>query len=183
MKAPERIETARLRLRRPHPADAEPVFTRYASDPEVTRFLGWPRHDSIGQTRAFLEFSDGEWERWGAGPYLIESKDGRLLGGTGLGVETPFRAATGYVLARDAWGLGYATEALRAMVALAPAVGLGRLHALCHPEHVASRHVLEKCGFTRESLLQRHSEFPNLEPGRASDVYCYVRLFETEPAR
>jgi RimJ/RimL family protein N-acetyltransferase len=181
MRAPERIQTTRLRLRAPGPADAEAVFTRYASDPEVTRFLGWPRHDSVARTRAFLEWSEAEWARAGAGPYLIESSDGRLLGGTGLGLETPFRAATGYVLARDAWGLGYATEALRAMVALASALRIERLQALCHPEHAASRHVLEKCGFTREGLLRRHSEFPNLEPGRASDAYCYVRLFDPEP--
>jgi RimJ/RimL family protein N-acetyltransferase len=52
-------------------ADAELIFRRYASDPEVTKFLGWPRHTSIEQTQAFLEFSDAEWEKWPAGPYLI----------------------------------------------------------------------------------------------------------------
>lgn len=179
MKAPDRIETARLRLRRPRAADADAVFSRYASDPEVTRFVGWPTHHSIKQTRAFLAFSEAEWARWPAGPYLIESRDdGRVIGGTGLNFETRYRAATGYVLAREAWGLGFATEALRAMVALAPELGVRRLHALCHPEHAASRHVLEKGGFDRESLLRRHTEFPNLQPGEPGDVLCYVRIFE-----
>jgi ribosomal-protein-alanine N-acetyltransferase len=179
MRKIERIETARLALRRPRPADAEAVFSRYSSDPEVTRFLGWPRHSSLGETLAFLKFSDAEWQRWPAGPYLIECKEsGRLLGGTGLAFETPFRAATGYVLATDAWGLGYATEALRAIVSVAGEVGLRRLYALCHPDHSASSRVLEKCGFTREALLRRHSEFPNLRPGEPSDVLCYARVFE-----
>jgi RimJ/RimL family protein N-acetyltransferase len=177
VKAPERIDTARLALRRPVPADADAIFSRYSSDTEVTRLLGWRRHPSIEETRSFLAFSDAEWERWPAGPYLIESPDGRLLGGTGLGFETPSRAATGYVLARDAWGHGYATEALRAMVALAPQVGIRRLHALCHPDHVASWRVLEKCGFTRESRMRR-TEFPNLRPGEPADALCYVREFE-----
>jgi RimJ/RimL family protein N-acetyltransferase len=178
MKAPARIETERLSLRPPSLADADAIFSRYASDPEVTRFVGWPRHRSLEDTRAFLEFSETEWRRWPAGPYLIESRDDRrLIGGTGLGFETPFRAATGYVLARDAWGLGYATEALRAIVSLAPDLGVRRLYALFHPGHLPSQRVLEKCGFACESLLRRHSEFPNLQPVELSDVLCYVRVF------
>ena len=36
-KAPERLETSRLVMRRPLAADADGIFTRYASHPEVTR--------------------------------------------------------------------------------------------------------------------------------------------------
>nr|MBA2355602.1 N-acetyltransferase [Acidobacteriota bacterium] len=50
MKAPEQIETARLVLRRPVAKDAPAIFERYASDPEVTRFLSWPRHQSLAVT-------------------------------------------------------------------------------------------------------------------------------------
>jgi ribosomal-protein-alanine N-acetyltransferase len=175
----ERIETARLLLRKPKIGDAEAVFARYSSDAEVTRFLGWPRHLSVDDTRGFLAFSDVEWETWPIGPYLIESREsGQLLGGTGLAFETPFRAATGYVLARDAWGAGYATEALAGIVAAGGEVGVRRLHALCHPDHQASWRVLEKCGFVREGLLRRYSEFPNLRPGEPADVLLYARVFE-----
>ena len=174
---PERVETERLVLRKPTAADADAMFSRYASDAEVTRFLGWPRHQSIDQTRDFLQFSEAEWGRWPAGPCLIESREGgRLLGSTGLAFETSFRAATGYVLAKDAWGFGYATEALRGMVTLAAGLGVRRLYALCHPDHPASRRVLEKCGFAREGLLRRHSEFPNLRPGEPADVLCYATV-------
>ena len=180
---PIRLETARLVLRRPRARDAGAVFKRYSSDAEVTRYLGWPRHRKMAETRAFLEYSDAQWHRWPAGPYLIESREtGRLLGGTGLAFETPFRASTGYVLARDAWGLGYATEALRAMIELAGRVGVRRLYALCHPDHPASRHVLEKCGFAREALLRRHSEFPNLRAGEPADTLLFARVFEQEEA-
>ena len=40
------IETERLLLRPPMQEDAESIFERYASDAEVTRYLGWPRHTS-----------------------------------------------------------------------------------------------------------------------------------------
>jgi RimJ/RimL family protein N-acetyltransferase len=109
---------------------------------------------------------------------LIESRnDGRLLGSTGLSFETPFRAATGYVLARDSWGLGYATEALRAIVALAENLGVRRLYALCHPDHPVSQRVLEKCGFEREGMLRKYSIFPNLHPDEPWDTVCYARVF------
>jgi RimJ/RimL family protein N-acetyltransferase len=180
---PLHIETERLVLRRPRARDARHIFARYSSDGEVTRFLGWPRHRSVAETRAFLDFSDAQWDAWPAGPLLIESRETReLLGGTGLAFETPFRAATGYVLARDAWGHGYATEALRAMMGLAGRVGVRRLYALCHPDHRPSQHVLEKCGFAREALLRRHTEFPNLRPGEPADTLMYALVLEREGA-
>jgi RimJ/RimL family protein N-acetyltransferase len=43
LKAPTHLETARLVLTAPLAADAEAIFTRYTGDPEVTRYLGWPR--------------------------------------------------------------------------------------------------------------------------------------------
>lgn len=177
MKAPERIETARLVLTRPSAGDAQAIFDRYAGDPEVTRYVGWPRHRSVDDTRGFIQFTEAEWQRAPAGVYVISSRtDGALLGSTGLGVETPFRASTGYVLAKDAWGRGYATEALLAMVDLARQLGVVRLYAVCHPEHGASIRVLDKGGFVREGIWRRHSEFPNLAPGLPADVACYAAI-------
>src|SRR5689334_3813649 len=111
IRAPERLETARLELRRPVAADADAIFATYAADPEVTRYVGFPRHQRIEDTRAFLDFSDSQWQAWPAGPYLLRLRStGALIGSSGLMFETPLRAATGYVLARQAWGFGYATE-------------------------------------------------------------------------
>jgi RimJ/RimL family protein N-acetyltransferase len=69
MKAPLEVVTSRLILLRPERGAAREVFERYASDREVTRFLGWPRHTALSETEAFLSFSALEWERWPAGPY------------------------------------------------------------------------------------------------------------------
>jgi ribosomal-protein-alanine N-acetyltransferase len=174
LKAPLELETARLVLTAPQPADADAIFERYASDPEVTRYLGWPRHRSVADTQGFLTFSEAQWERWPAGPYLIRGRaDGRLLGGTGLTFERQGEAMTGYVLAKDAWGNGYATEALQAMVEVSRSVGLLRIYALCHPQHRASARVLEKCGFTRDEYWSEQAQFPNLAPGVLQDVVCY----------
>jgi RimJ/RimL family protein N-acetyltransferase len=174
-KAAERIETDRLELARPSAADVQEIFDRYASDADVVSYLSFPRHRSITDTRAFLSISDREWLECPAGPYLIRSRtDGLLLGSTGLSLETKWRAMTGYVLAKDSWGRGYATEALAAMVALARQLDVIRLYALCHPAHRSSQRVLDKCGFVREGTWQRHSVFPNLDPTAPVDTCCYT---------
>ena len=172
---PFELETERLWLRAPRAADAPAIFERYASDVEVVRYLSWPRHADVAASRAFVAWSEAEWARGPAGPLLAFARDdGALLGSTGLAFEAPTRAATGYVLARDAWGRGLATEMLAEMVAWAAREGVERLHAFCHPDHRASARVLEKGGFALEARLRAHTEFPNLSPGVASDVLCYV---------
>ena len=175
MTAPLRVDTDRLVLAPPAAADAAAIFERYAADPDVTRYVGWPRHRSLADTESFLAFSAGQWAQAGAGPYLIRARGGgQLLGGTGLHLDNPGVAMTGYVLAKDAWGLGYATEALRAMIDVARVIRAARLYALCHPDHRPSWRVLEKCGFTPDPAWTRQVELPNLAPGVAQDVRCYA---------
>jgi len=176
MKAPPLLETPRLVLSAPVAGNAELIFQRYASDDDVTRYVGWPKHRTVADTKGFLAFSAAQWEREGAGPYLIWARaDGQLLGSTGLGLEPDGQAITGYVLARDAWGKGYATEALTAVVDVATGIGVRRLYALCHPQHRASWRVLEKCGFERDATWNRQIEFPNLAAEITQDVLCYRR--------
>ncbi len=176
MKNREVLETARLHLRRPVQADAEAIFSSYAGDPAVTKYLSWPTHRNLADTLAFLAWSDREWERAPAGPYLVlDREDRRLLGSTGLMFESPERAATGYVFAKNEWGHGFATESLQAMVDLARDLGVLRLETICHIAHSPSAHVIEKCGFTFEGILRNHTEFPNLAPGKKSDVRSYAR--------
>jgi ribosomal-protein-alanine N-acetyltransferase len=171
----EPIQTERLILRAPVAADAEPLF-RLACSLAVTKYVGWPRHATLQDTRDFLVFSDSEWARWPAGPLLIESRaDGTLLGSTGLSFETSYRASTGYVLAKEAWGQGFATEALRAAMQLADRLGIRRLYAHCHVEHGASARVLERAGFEREGVLRKFLVFPNLPPDEPQDVFIYAR--------
>jgi ribosomal-protein-alanine N-acetyltransferase len=178
-KAPAQLETARLTLRQPQWSDAATILERYASDPDVARFVGWPRHRSLQDTEAFLQFSEQEWKRWPAGPYLIVARsDGQVIGSTGLGFQALHEAMTGYVLAKDVWGKGYATEALVAVVDVATQIGVARLYALCHPEHRPSRRVLEKCGFVRDGTATPQVEFPNLSPGVLQEALCYAVALE-----
>ena len=55
----------------------------------------------------------------------------------------------GYGLAESARGRGLATEALRAMTALAAQHGVAVMVAVTSVDNVASQRVLERAGFTR----------------------------------
>jgi RimJ/RimL family protein N-acetyltransferase len=62
--------------------DADAMFERYASDATVTKFLGWPTHESVKDTRQFLQtYSNVLWNKHKVGPYLISDlESGMLLG-------------------------------------------------------------------------------------------------------
>ncbi len=174
MKAPEQIASTRLLLRRPESNDVDIIFSRYSSDPLVCRYLAWRMHNSFEDTRLFLHYSDAEWERTGVGPYLVFSKvDQQLCGSTGISIGDEREASVGYVLAKDSWGKGFATEALRVMRDLALEMKISRIYAHVHPQHQPSRHVLEKAGFTLDGTLRSAFEFPNLSPGQLLDVVSY----------
>jgi RimJ/RimL family protein N-acetyltransferase len=65
-----------------------------------------------------------------------------------------------YVLNRQFWKKGYATEATRAIVNYAfSELKLHRILATCRPENRASWHILEKLGMQRESLLRENVWF------------------------
>ncbi len=172
--APTRLSTARLTLRRPSARDAAAVFA-YGSAPEVTRFMAWPRHNDLADTRAFLSAADDEWRQRGVGPYLVEHQ-GAVVGSTGLHLATPYRAVTGYLLVQPLWGQGFATELALAMVELAGSLGVVRLEALCLTEHTASARVLEKAGFAFEGVLRAYLLAPNLPRDTPSDVRSYARI-------
>jgi [ribosomal protein S5]-alanine N-acetyltransferase len=84
-----------------------------------------------------------------------------LIGNGGLRMQNAYAriADLGYELDQNYWGRGYATEAARALLEFGfHELRLHRIWANCIEENVASAHVLEKIGMTREGCL-RESEW------------------------
>jgi RimJ/RimL family protein N-acetyltransferase len=112
-----RLETERLVLRRPTPADVE-APPSWLSDPEVMGWLGGidPPQEVV---RRWLD----DWERFPAGKHLVETRAGELVGRVGFNFFDPDtwqRAPDGvpelgWAVAREHWGRGYATEAALAI--------------------------------------------------------------------
>jgi len=85
------------------------------------------------------------------GVYQVRLADtGVAVGGIGF-IHPPEagEVEVGYGLAESARGRGLATEALRAMTALAAQHGVALMVAVTSMDNVASQRVLERAGFTR----------------------------------
>lgn len=150
-RAPLPIETERLRVRALTDADAEPLHRIYG-DVETMRYIGAhgrPTADLDG-TRRTLAFLRAHDEREGFSLWAVDERDGEpMVGIAGLllveGEGPEVEAA--YLIRRDRWRRGYATEALRAVLACAhEGLGIERVVALAYPENDASRRVMEKAG-------------------------------------
>lgn len=50
----QEIETPRLLLRRLMPSDAPMMYSNWANDPEVTRWLRWTPHKDVAETQELL---------------------------------------------------------------------------------------------------------------------------------
>ncbi len=154
-------ETERLRLRSLEEADVEPLFAIYG-DPETMRLVGRtgrPIPDLETARRAVESIRAGE-DANGFALWAVDELDGdRLVGVAGLarveGEGPEIEAA--YILRRDRWGRGYATEALGAVLQIGHAeLGLDRIVALAYLENEASRRVMEKCGMRPDGTVEAY---------------------------
>src|SRR3989441_5146665 len=117
MKPPEVIETDRVRLRRPVMEDAAAIFSTYAQDPEVARFVSWSVHPSVDVTRKFVEEDCvAGWKTGQVFPWLITLAAGGDVAGIIDLRPVATRAEIGYVLAPSYRGRRLLTPAGRAPV-------------------------------------------------------------------
>ena len=127
----QRIETHRLVLRPFDVDDAEDMFTNWASDPEVTKFLTWPTHTSANVSRQILSGWISRYEDGGFFNWAIEWKEtGSVIGNIAVVrlEEAIDEAELGYCLGRAYWGRGIMPEALRAVIGyLFDTVGISRI--------------------------------------------------------
>jgi len=176
MELPTQFTTARLTLRKPELADAPAIFTAYAQDPAVTRFLVWRPHPNLATTHAYLEHCVATWQVHTEYCYVLtERAQARLVGMISVRVRD-WSASLGYVLARSAWGQGIMPEAAQAVsdyVLAQPA--MYRVWAMCDVDNTASARVMEKIGMLREGLMRRGVLHPNLS-SEPRDCWVYAKV-------
>ncbi len=171
------LTTNRLTLRPLQISDAESIFDRYASDPEVTRFLSWPTHTSLEETRSFLENPPKPTKGFTEVRWALCLHDDPLPWGMITAWIRDSQVDLGYCLARPLWGQGIMTEATRAIMKEAwRQESVWRVSASCHPENKGSARIMEKCGMRLEGTLRRRSVLPQMgsEPQDAL-LYAQVR--------
>jgi RimJ/RimL family protein N-acetyltransferase len=144
------IETERLLLRRSRPEDAATI-SAYRSDPNVNRQQGWDRTDLEGVLTDIVEMSGrSPGEPGGWVQFTVEERGGgRIVGDVGLSVADgePGVIKVGYTIDPAFQGLGYATEAIRALVEYAfETLGAELVRAHASAENAPSIRVAEKVG-------------------------------------
>jgi len=158
---PDKFETARLTLRPIARGDASAIFTGYAQDPEVVRFVMWRPHRTLAETETYIAdclTATADKSR----TYVLIAREGhQLLGSFALRRPELHRLDCGYVLARPHWRRGLMTEALSEVA------GWAMRHNL------ASARVMEKAGLEREGILRRWLVHPNVS-GEPRDCFSYA---------
>ncbi|MGO4785456.1 GNAT family N-acetyltransferase [Cryobacterium sp. W22_MBD10_FK3] len=154
--AAESLVTARLRLDPLAAADLAGVHAIYA-DPDTWRHLPSGRHTTLAQTDRMVDESERSWAASGLGRWTIRLRSD--LPGTNLPAGSIIGVASatlmecgarnfGYRLTPASWGVGLATEAATAALAVARASTFP-VTARALAANLASVRVLERIGLTR----------------------------------
>lgn len=136
------------------------------ADPEMTRFIGGQprsRNESWGKFLA----GAGLWSVVGYGYWtFLNRATGAYLGNGGLaqferGIpELVGVPEAGWAFAPVAWGKGYATEAMTAILVWADDARLGEIRCIIDPGNAASHNVAAKLGF--EKFAKSHDVIGDL---------------------
>lgn len=149
-----RLTTERLVLRPWRDADLDP-YVALCADAEVMRFFPWTmdREESEASMARFrAHFTEHGWGPW-AVEIPGETDFAGVIGLSHVRHEAHFTPAVevAWRLFTDYQGQGYATEAAREAIRFGfEHVGLDEIVAMCTPDNLASRRVMEKLGMSRD---------------------------------
>lgn len=144
-------------------------FANWATDSEVTSYLMWETYSSHQEMAKFLKevVMQHPW-------FMAIIYKGKVVGSItlekGKGTEA-CRAELGYVLAKEYWGKGIATKAVKQALSRGfQELSVNRIESFISPENIASIRVCEKAGMKREGLLKNYL----IHKGKLSDRYVYA---------
>ncbi len=171
------IETPRLILRRFQIDDAEQMYSNWASDPVVTKYLSWSAHKNQSETENIikewvLEYLSDTNYNW----CITFKETGEAIGGISVVkmFENTDCCEIGYVLSRKLWNKGIMTEALRAVLEyLFEKVGFHRIQLKHDVGNLASGKVMIKNGLKREGIIR---ECEKTVDGNWRDMVMYSVL-------
>lgn len=157
------LSTARFELWQPQVDDLADLF-ELTRDEETRRFLGgFVPSEMDSFTR--LTRNAGSWALWGYGTFMVRRKgEGCIIANCGVfrshrgfGPEQGFDNVpeAGWIVHRDVWGEGLASEVMAAALAWFDLTH-GRQRVVCMIEegHAASEAIATKLGFVRYGVQQ-----------------------------
>lgn len=141
------VETPRLVMRRMSEADTAALHACYG-DAEVMKYLRGAKtfEESVASVRRKI----GLWDQHGIGLWTVVDKhNGAVIGHCGLvWSDTLNGVEIGFLIHKDLWGKGFATEAVCASVDAGFAqLNVDHIFSFTHPDNWPSRKVMENAGF------------------------------------
>lgn len=177
------IETERLILRRFTLDDAEKMYTNWASDPEVTKYLMWPTHESVETTKKVLADWVAAYENDTKYEWCITLKEtAEPVGSMGIVKinEKVESVEVGYCIGRAYWHQGITSEALKAVMDFCfGEMGVRRVESRHDPKNAHSGDVMKKCGMSYEGT-RIQADWNNTG---ICDVALYGKVKGVEPAQ
>lgn len=153
------LQTPRLFLRPIQRHDAADIFVGRGDD-AVMRYWDWPAQKSVDEVRGIIANHVAEIESGRVLWWVVSlTPRGAAIGECDISdIDLHHkRGEIGFLFRRDAWGKGYAGEAMARVVRHGfEDLGLERLSARFHAGNDASRRLLEKLGFSYEGTLRGH---------------------------
>ena len=140
--------TARLALRAFRHSDLD-AYAAIVADEDVTRHLGDGRPLDRGDAWRQMAIFNGHWTLHGFGTWAVEHREsGELMGRIGCFYPEGWPAfEIGYVLGKQFWGGGYATEGAAAALDFARTeCHPDRIVSLIRPDNTGSIRVAERLG-------------------------------------
>lgn len=153
------LETRRLILRPFSVSDSSDMFSNWASDDEVTRFLTWPTHTDVSQTQSLLSvweksYGDDSVYHWA----VVLKESNEVVGDISVVHmdEDVSCLELGWCLSRRLWGQGIMPEAASSVCRyLFEEVGVNRIQAKHDSNNPKSGRVMQKIGMKREGVLRQ----------------------------
>jgi len=142
------VRTDRLVLRRFDLGDFD-AYAAIMGDYEVGKWFPNGKGYTREQAKKSLDSILAHWAKHGFGIWAVTDKhSGFLLGRCGLNLITETsEVEVDFIIARNHWRHGYATEAAHAALTYGfNVLKLNRIIALAKPDNIASRKVIEKIG-------------------------------------
>lgn len=153
------LETDRLLMRAFVPEDAGAMFRNWASDPEVTKYLTWPTHQSEEVTAQVISSWVEQYDNPANYLWAIVWKETMEPIGSISVVqwkEEICGAVVGYCIGRPWWHRGVMTECFSEVIRfLFLEVGADRIEAQHDVNNPHSGMVMRKCGLRQEGILRQ----------------------------
>lgn len=149
------LQVGSLILQPLEPTDAAVLHRIYQSE-GVLRYFPNPIPPPLESVQRFITAQQAHWGKYGYGNWGILPKgEKEIIGWAGLQFLPELNETeVGFLLDRPFWGKGYATAAGRASLGYGfEHFNLDHMIALVHPENLASRRVIEKCGMTYQQTI------------------------------